>query len=112
MGPVNEQITAAALDTQFDALGHVERRRLLLALCRGQSPDPWIDLDRFESSSSQANPATAMHHVHLPKLAAMGYVEVDREHRKARRGPDFGEIEPVLGLLAEYREELPGHWTG
>ncbi|MFC7155252.1 hypothetical protein ACFQPA_07260 [Halomarina halobia] len=49
-----------------------------------------------------------MHHVHLPKLADHGFVRWDREAGTVTRGPQFDDIRPLLTVLIENRDDLPG----
>lgn len=91
----------AATDPQFEALTRVERRELLFALLESDSTDEArVDLESFATGSDRESSSVAMHHVHLPKLEAMGFVETDRDRRYVERGPDFEEIEPLLRILA------------
>ncbi|MFB6150614.1 MAG: hypothetical protein ABEJ40_02295 [Haloarculaceae archaeon] len=109
----------------FSLLADRDRRRLLLLLCdteavevpgalrtRGEAeavpargragrPDPG-------ASNFAGDPlAVRLRHVHLPKLAAAGLVEWDRDAGAVSRGPRFGEAEPLLELLAGNAAELP-----
>ncbi|WP_152421396.1 DUF7344 domain-containing protein [Natronococcus amylolyticus] len=49
-----------------------------------------------------------LHHTHLPKLSAVGYIEWEEEAGEVRRGPNFDEIEPLAVLVDEHRDKLPG----
>lgn len=93
-----------SFDEMMDALGAVQRRKLLLSLLeREPEDDPPIVID---GSGSEAD-LLAMRHAHLPKLSAYEFIEWDRETDEVTRGPEFDEIEPLLELLADNEEELP-----
>lgn len=71
-------------------------------------------LDEFLSDSQDITgtdkPAIRLYHIHLPKLAAAGFIEWDREANKVEKGPQFEEIRPLLELMEEHRETLPDGW--
>jgi DNA-binding transcriptional ArsR family regulator len=123
------------LDRAFKSLGHPYRRRILLAvrgtphsvgedvslpeLLRGNSIEArrgdaglqWPADDVSTHSVETEDPEslwTELYHVHLPKLEQAGYVESDPDRRRVRPGPNFDEIEPLLDLLVEHWDELPG----
>ena len=100
--------TRPLLDKQFDALAHVERRRLLLELSedgsRGGTP---IEIGRPEDDGEPLEWQVEMRHNHLPKLEDMGFVRWNREDSLVFEGPQFENIEPLLAFLTEYRDELP-----
>lgn len=102
----------AAVDLMFDALSHPLRRRILTTLAAVFPPDDAAltpeefhtgdeDVDRFR---------TELYHAHLPRLADAGYIEWDRDTFIVRRGSNFDEIAPLLRLLTEHQDELPGGW--
>lgn len=105
---MNEEVTGISFGAAIEAVGHVERRQLLLALLNGHSGgDRLVDLDRFEPGVPDESLQLSMHHVHLPKLEGLGLVDVDRQQRSVTAGPNFGEIQPLLELLADNRSQLP-----
>ncbi len=99
------------MDDALDALGHVQRRRLLVALL---DHNPQDDSPSVITGSDQDVDAleelVAMEHVHLPKLVEYGYITWDREQREVSKGPEFEEIRPLLDLLVEHEDELPQGW--
>lgn len=92
-------------DQVFDALTDGHRRRLLVALV-DHNPQTTTEPARVPQESP-AEVQVRMHHVHLPKLADYGFVEWDRDERVVIKGPRFDEIEPVLELMVDHRDELP-----
>lgn len=46
-------------------------------------------------------------HTHLPKLDDMGYIVWDRDHGTIVKGPNWEEIEPVVRLLSDNRDQIP-----
>lgn len=96
------------LDEMLDALADTQRRQLLVELLeRDRQGGPVVvDLD----ADADAERWLAMDHVHLPKLAEYGIIEYDDESDEVRRGPQFGEIRPLLELLYDHEDELPGAW--
>lgn len=102
---------AQTVDECFDALSNRQRRRVLVALLHHnpQSAD-FQSSDDIVSGEATDELAIQMHHVHLPKLADMGFIEWDRTANSIRRGPAFEEIQPLLALLDEHSDELLEEW--
>ncbi len=91
-------------DDCLAALGRVERRRILFDLL--EAPECRIDPDWVEAPPG-SDPRVPLRHAHLPKLAALGVVEVDAEGDIVRRGLDFEHLRPLLEVLRDHREDLP-----
>ena len=96
----------------FDALGHPYRRRILFLVSDYSDRD--ADHVALEDVSVDVGGSdlllTDLHHRHLPPLAEADYVTWDRQARTVSRGPNFEEVEPLVGLVDEHREELPAGW--
>lgn len=94
-----------SLDEQLNALAHVQCRRFLLALREENSRGIEVGAEscRFETREA----LLAARHNHLPKLEELGFVRWDRSSGFVTKGPQFGEVEPLLTLLDEHRDELP-----
>lgn len=105
----------------FELLAADYRRQILLTLCDSETVAlPEAILTR--GTSAERRPAVAsdgttaidsavaieLYHNHVPKLAAAGVVEWDRDTGVVSRGPAFEQIEPVVCLLAENEECVPG----
>ncbi|EFW90718.1 hypothetical protein ZOD2009_17720 [Haladaptatus paucihalophilus DX253] len=52
-----------------------------------------------------------MTHTHLPKLESYDVIEWDRENNVVCRGPQFEELQPLLELIDNHRDELPDDWV-
>ena len=100
------------LDDRVEALGRLERRRLLLRLST-QNPheDSCLDFSVPGRNGEELDPYVMMRHLHLPILEGRGFVHWDREKHEVTKGPRFGELESFLQVLREVREELPGRWV-
>lgn len=93
-----------SFDEMMDALAAERRRKLLLSVLEQQPGDD--PLAAVADAGSDADRLT-MQHAHLPKLAAYGFIEWDRETDEVTAGPKFDDIEPLLELLADHEDELP-----
>jgi hypothetical protein len=91
-------------DTAFAALADADRRELLSLLAATMEGDPPVRVpdDLILGPPDSPRAATRLHHVHLPKLTAMDYVEWDAAEGVVRRGPAFEELEPLLEVLQEH----------
>lgn len=100
------------LNRAFTALSDPVRRRILVEL-RTDSP---ITMDEFVTDGfTPPGPggrtvAIELHHSHLPQLRKAGFVDWDRGMDRIRRGEHFEEILPLLDLLCDNPDELPGEW--
>lgn len=98
-----------SVEAKLQALMDRERRRLLFGLLQvpaeagGAGGDDRIVVDGGERS-------VFMHHDHLPKLDAIGFIEYDRAAGRVTRGPEFDSNDSLLRLLADTREDFPGDW--
>ncbi|MFB6074106.1 MAG: hypothetical protein ABEJ89_03755 [Haloarculaceae archaeon] len=90
------------LDRALGALGHPLRRAVLVRI---RGPDGAVTV---EDIAVDEQAMAALYHHHLPRLARAGYVE--RRSDAIRPGPRFEEVAPLVALLDEHRERLPGEW--
>ncbi len=98
-------------DDLLDALGHVQRRKLLRALLvHNPQDDESVVVDPDESHEEELERLIQMQHVHLPKLEEHGFIDWNRDTNEVSKGPTFDEIRPLLELLADHEEELPDDW--
>lgn len=98
-------------DDVLDALGDIQRRKLLVALLEHnpQSDSPAV-VETSPDELAEIEDPIEMRHVHLPKLVEHGLIEWDKENNEVSKGPDFVEIRPLLELLDDHAEELPEGW--
>jgi hypothetical protein len=100
-----------SLNEILDALSHIQRRTLLVALLEHnpQNDSPVIIGDD-EGEKEAVNERIKLNHVHLPKLEEYGFIEWNQENNKVSKGLAFDEIRPLLELLDNHRGELPADW--
>lgn len=101
-----------AFDDAVRALGSRDRRRLLVALLEHNPHDELhvpevVDVGETEMETLHG----AFYHRHLPLLDGLEVIEWDEEGHTVSKGPDFGEIRPLLELLDEHRDKLPDGWV-
>lgn len=98
------------IDEMLDALGAIQRRRVLVELL--ESPDGSLHgITDPGTETAFAGDAVAMKHVHLPKLDDYGFVEWHEDAHVVRTGEQFDEIEPLLVLLSENQERFSNDWV-
>ena len=98
-------------DEILDALGHIQRRKLLRALLtHNPQDDEPVVVDANESEAEELSRLVEMRHVHLPKLEDYGFIDWNRDTNEVSKGPKFDEIRPLLELLRDHEDELPDEW--
>ena len=97
-------------DDALRALAHPDRRRLLRALAEhNPQPDDTLHVPEdvpFENPKREQL-RIRLYHTHLPKLEEAGLIHWDRDAHKVTKGPQFGEVRPLLNLLTESDESSP-----
>jgi hypothetical protein len=101
---MEQPLSSVSIDDTFEALGHVQRRRLLTTLLESTDKDETIVRD---ADSDGMDTLVMMKHVHFPKLAAYGFIQWNKETDEVEQGPAFAEIRPLLELLVTHENELP-----
>jgi len=86
------------------ALG-AQKWRVLAALLEADrlDADPILRDDESLDSEAYVSLVYELHHVHLPKLAAAGFVRFDRQVDEVTHGPLFEAIRPHLDGVEERR---------
>jgi predicted transcriptional regulator len=107
-----ETISATvSFDDMVDALGDIQRRKLLIALLdHNPQDDSPVVIAGSEGEADAVERLVSMQHVHLPKLNEYGFIEWNEETHEVMKGPKFDEIRPLLELLATHEDELPADW--
>ena len=101
--------TKPTVDQLFTALSHPTRRHILFALdeqnprddTASESPTVRADDEAF------ADRIHTLYHNHLPHLADVGCIEWDCDTNTVTRGPRFEDIEPLLRLMQNQRDDRP-----
>ena len=106
-----DQLAHVPVDDALDVLHHIQRRGLLFSLLdhNPQDDSPVVPADS-ESDADALDALVAMNRVHLPKLVEYGFINWNRDTHEVTRGPNFEEIEPLLNLLVDSEDDLPGGW--
>lgn len=97
-------VSPEAIDAMMDALGSRTRRVVLTALVGGATETSVAALER---RIDHEDAGIRLYHTELPRLAAAGYIEWDRESDTVSRGSRFAEAEPLVRLLNEYNAAFP-----
>ena len=119
---VDPFVTTNNWEEAFDCLQAVERRAVLLTLHErpsrpflvaggSEEPNGAGDVSETELSLNDVDvelDPVRMHHVHLPKLEAAGYVEYSEDGERVSPGDSFADIQPLLDAIAENEKSLPG----
>lgn len=104
---MNNRSAGKTLDDQLEALGRLERRRLLLELATADPDDARIDFGELERHEGELDPLVTMRHLHLPVLEEREFIRWDREEQRVTKGPRFDELEPHLELFRKSENEIP-----
>lgn len=111
------------IDTILYTLADPQRRQLLVGLLHHE-PQYVSKLSDDSREIADANPELLskhlsssraitganeellrLYHVHLPRLAADGFIEWNRDTRVVTRGARFDELRPLLELLDDREDE-------
>lgn len=95
------------LNGHLEALGRLERRRVLLRLANATPHNnPCIDFSDVEPTAEERDPLVPMRHLHLPVLEEYGFIQWDRKNHRVTKGPRFNELEPFLKLYHDLHRDL------
>lgn len=94
---------SSLLDAELEVLTSPYRRRVLLAVSdRSPLDETTLTAEAFARDDVSDDPDVLrmkLLHSHLPRLAKRGYIEWDPKAEVVRRGPNFADIEPLLGVV-------------
>lgn len=114
MNPTNDGHAERSvdLDAVFRALSHTTRRRVLATVMKDnpRSADEFETIEFGPDGSDEETISVELRHTHLPHLDDAGFIDWDEETGTVTRGEDFEDIRPLLELMDEHREDLPGDW--
>ena len=98
--------------TALEILSHPYRRQLLTALLEAnpQDDDDTDPMNLLAGEEDAEVLEASLYHSHLPKLEALGFIEWDQATGKISKGPNWGDIAPLLELIRDHRDELPDDW--
>ncbi|WP_224269733.1 DUF7344 domain-containing protein [Haloprofundus salinisoli] len=100
------------LNAVFVTFASATRRRVLLTLLEENPQEVRTLSGRLAAvwDVERARVQTQLRHVHLPQLVGAGYVQWNETTGEIDRGPALADIEPMLRLLDDHAERLPGRW--
>lgn len=101
------------LDTALTALADERRRRLLVAfLDRDPRTEGGVRVpeDLHDRDGTTGPSVAEMYHVHVPRLEDAGFVRWNGDDHTAVEGPKFDELRPLIEVLCDHADELPGEW--
>jgi len=108
---MSHETQTRTFDEKLDALGHIQRRTLLRALVTSNpQDDESVVIDASESADTELARLVELQHITLPKLEAYGFIRWNRKTNEVSKGPTFEEIRPLLELLVDHEDQLPGGW--
>lgn len=100
------------MDDIFEVLADVQRRRILVEMLdQNVRADGGAYRLHEAIGSTDRQSKIELYHSHLPQLEGAGYIEWERETGDVEPGPQFDEIRPVLELLDDHTDSLPGQWV-
>ncbi|AGB36776.1 hypothetical protein [Natronococcus occultus] len=100
-------------DEAFELLSDGNRRELLLALLDRDlrvGTDPQLSVDTIVESGNRES-ELCLYHAHLPKLESVAVIDWQRERDEIRTGRRFDELRPLLELLRDHPDAVPGEFS-
>lgn len=102
----------SAWTTLFECLQAKPRRKLVTGLAARQPTETVHFTELRDDETADGTPIHAEYvHVHLPKLAAAGYISWNEQSHDISRGPRFDEVETFVELVQSHSERLPDGWV-
>ncbi|WP_458187977.1 DUF7344 domain-containing protein [Haladaptatus sp. NG-WS-4] len=107
----HKEMGALSPTDAFELLKYPYRRRLLMTLL-DHNPEDEASIPEDLATNDEELEAMLieMTHVHLPKLESLDIIEWDRDKNVVIRGSAFEELQPLLKLVDNHRDELPDGW--
>lgn len=100
--------TSVGFDDMLDALGDVQRRRLLMVMLEGDPQEEILtSITDTESNEKAIEQVPELQHRHLPKLEEYGLIEWDQGTHDVSKGENFGDVKVLLEFLDRHEDELP-----
>lgn len=99
------------LDDIFEIMANEHRRRLLSELSTSSSQAEatvTVPTDVVREPNEVEQVRIELYHNHLPKLVDMELIEWYNRPREVQTGARYEEVQPVVELLENHAEELPG----
>lgn len=107
---VEDPTAAGGFEAALDALAHPQRRRLLLALLERDQRDDRPVVATPSGTRSDAASTVAIDREQLSRLVDDGFVDREGSPGAVTAGPAFGEVRPLLELVADYDVQPPDVW--
>ncbi len=105
-----EPSSALSTDAALELLSDARRRELLMALLERDprdGADAWLPLEALVESGGR-DLELRLRHSHLPKLESTSVIDWRRDSNEIRTGRRFDELRPLLRLLRDHPDALPG----
>lgn len=99
------------VDDAVDALNHIQRRNVLIALLAHNTQDdsPVVLLDP-ENDVDEPEGFVVADRIHLSKLVEYGFITLNRDTHEVTQGSNFDDIKPLLQLIADNADEFSDGW--
>lgn len=97
-------------DQMLEALQSRRRRQLLVNLVEKNPRDETKQVKELDVTGDEEEFLVTLRHVDLPKLEERGFIEWNRQTGEIVKGPQFGEIQPLVKMMIRHEDELPNDW--
>lgn len=108
-GNSTDPTTDVTLDELFEVLSRATRRRLL-ETPRHRDRLAMDEYSALAPGTRLSHEAVLLHHVHIPMMDDLGFVDWDAEGATVAPGPKYHDLRPVLALFDEHADVLPEGW--
>lgn len=97
-------------DQMLEALQSRRSRRLLVNLAESNPRNDSNLIKELDVQRDEEEFLIRLHHVDLPKLEDLGFVEWDQQTGEIVKGPHFGKVQPLVKMMIRHEDELPSDW--